>query len=567
MTDLELAIQNLRANAARYDKPERYYRGDHDLSFATEKFENAFGSLFREFALNLCPAIVDAVRDKLKITGFSIGPQASLPASVVPDADNTIANSNSTFDPRPTKTVSPSPPLPASASALHAALDSIWFANRLDLTAEEIHLEALKLGDAYAIVWPDSSGGVTIYPQRARSCTVIYDDEIPGQMRFAAKYWRDRDCLVRLNLLYPDRIEKYISRNKSDLSLPDFREFLPVGDRTGFMSDYLSGDTDTGESSTVPNPYGMIPLFHFSNTCEIGTFGKSELQQAIPIQNGLNKSVLDMLVAMEFSAFRQRWVTGLEVEYDPTTGEAIPPFKVGCDRLWLASNPQVSFGDFNTTDLDQFLKVKDSFRVDIASVTGTPLHYFLQNIRGFASGEALGRSEARFLSKVRDRQRAFGQTWAACLSFALEVAGFAPGILLRPQWEDPAPMAQREFLENLILKKKLGISTQQALQEAGYAPTDISQMLEASSPNMQKPARKQGRSQDSAESVPPAVAGWDFEPASVRGPHVSKGSFKQKRSSNVPTPATHMPKPARKQRRRRPSIKSEPRTKGPNHLQ
>jgi hypothetical protein len=571
MTDLELAIQNLRANTARYDKPERYYRGDHDLSFATEKFENAFGSLFREFALNLCPAIVDAVRDKLKITGFSLGPQAPLPASVVPDADNTTANNNSTLESRPTKTllpflpISPSPALPTSPSTIHAALDSIWFANRLDLTAEEIHLEALKLGDAYAIVWPDSNGGVTIYPQRAANCTVIYGDEIPGQMRFAAKYWRASGGRVRLNLLYPDRIEKYISRNKSDLSLPDLREFLPVGDRSGFVSDYLSGDRDAGESSTVPNPYGMIPLFHFSNTCEIGTFGKSELTQAIPIQNGLNKSVLDMLVAMEFSAFRQRWVTGIEVEYDPNTGEAIPPFKVGCDRLWTATNPQVNFGDFNTTDLDQFLKVKDSFRVDMASVTGTPLHYFLQNIRGFASGEALGRSEARFLAKVRDRQRAFGQTWAACLSFALHVAGLAPGILLRPQWEDPAPMAQREFLENLILKKKLGISTQQALQEAGYAPTDISQMLnspESAPPatHMPKPARKQGRSQNSAESVPPAVAGGEVEPASVRSPHVSKGSSKPKRASNLPTPATNMPKPARKQGRSRASpIQNRPR--------
>ena len=72
LTDLEQAIKNLRTSALRYDKPERYYRGDHDLAFATAKFENAFGSLFREFALNLCPAICDAVRDKLKITGFSI---------------------------------------------------------------------------------------------------------------------------------------------------------------------------------------------------------------------------------------------------------------------------------------------------------------------------------------------------------------------------------------------------------------------------------------------------------------------------------------------------------------
>src|SRR5256885_16908802 len=69
---IEQAIQNFRASSARYPKTERYYRGDHDLAFATEKFQNTFGNLFREFALNLCPVICDAVRDKLRITGFSV---------------------------------------------------------------------------------------------------------------------------------------------------------------------------------------------------------------------------------------------------------------------------------------------------------------------------------------------------------------------------------------------------------------------------------------------------------------------------------------------------------------
>jgi hypothetical protein len=51
--------------------PSVTYNGDHDLAFATEKFANTFGSLFREFALNLCPAVCDAIGDKLKIEGFS----------------------------------------------------------------------------------------------------------------------------------------------------------------------------------------------------------------------------------------------------------------------------------------------------------------------------------------------------------------------------------------------------------------------------------------------------------------------------------------------------------------
>ena len=70
--DIEQAITNIRANSARYAKTERYYNGDHDLAFATEKFQNTFGTLFREFALNLCPVICDAVRDKMRVTGFSV---------------------------------------------------------------------------------------------------------------------------------------------------------------------------------------------------------------------------------------------------------------------------------------------------------------------------------------------------------------------------------------------------------------------------------------------------------------------------------------------------------------
>ena len=67
---IEQALADLRNRALKYERPERYYNGEHDLKFATEKFENTFGTLFREFALNLCPVVCDAVRDKLRITGF-----------------------------------------------------------------------------------------------------------------------------------------------------------------------------------------------------------------------------------------------------------------------------------------------------------------------------------------------------------------------------------------------------------------------------------------------------------------------------------------------------------------
>ncbi|MCA1590404.1 MAG: phage portal protein, partial [Acidobacteria bacterium] len=228
---------------------------------------------------------------------------------------------------------------------------------------------------------------------------------------------------------------------------------------------------------TIPNPYGVVPVFHLANNAGVGEMGQSELLHAIPVQDGLNKSVLDMLVAMEYSAYRQRWVAGIEVQINEETGKPIEPFKAGVDHLWVATDSGARFGDFATTDLEQFLKVKDSFRVDMASVTGTPLHYFLQNTRGFASGEALKKVETRFIAKVRDRQESFGAIWADVMTFALRIAGQGE-VSLITNWEDPAPLAEREFLENILLKKQIGVSTEQALQEAGYGVADVEQMID-----------------------------------------------------------------------------------------
>ena len=133
--EIEQAIYELRANAARYARSERYYRGDHDLAFATEKFQNAFGTMFREFALNLCPAVCDAVRDKLKIVGFGTGSAGS---------------------------ETPKRKGQGEFSKLSSEARRIWDANRMQVRSGDVHKEALKNGDAYVIVWPDENVGVAI---------------------------------------------------------------------------------------------------------------------------------------------------------------------------------------------------------------------------------------------------------------------------------------------------------------------------------------------------------------------------------------------------------------------
>mgnify|MGYP000067661124 FL=1 len=433
--DIERAIKILRANTDRYARPERYYNGEHDLAFATEKFQSTFGTLFREFALNLCPIVCDAVRDKLRVTGFSLEGQES------ETDDETLEQPGETFS--------------------HTA-KRIWRRNRMGTRSGEVHKEALRSGDAYVMVWPDSDGRAVLYPNRARNMAAAYDDEEPGRIVWAAKCWPTADRHVRLNLFYPDRVERYVSRTPAETPVPDAGGFIPL--RT------------EGGTPVVPNPYGIVPVFHFANNADLGLPGRSELEPAFAIQDGLNKSVLDMLVAMEFAAFRQRWVAGIEVNRDEN-GVVTAPFAAGVDHLWIAENPDARFGDFQGSDLVQFLKVKDSFRLDIASVTGTPLHYFMQNTTGLPSGESLKKAETRFLAKVRDRQQSFGQVWADIMSFALAIEGRGKGLTLLTSWEDPAPLAERELLENILLKVQIGLPVEQALIEAGYGSADARRLI------------------------------------------------------------------------------------------
>jgi hypothetical protein len=298
---------------------------------------------------------------------------------------------------------------------------------------------------------------------------------------WAAKAWLAADRHYRLNLFYPDRIEKYVSKEKSEGMLPEAKAFLPI-DSSKFQvpsskldQTNLEHGTLNLELGTVPNPYGIVPVFHFANNADFGSLGRSELEAAIPVQDGLNKAVLDMLVAMEFSAFRQRWAAGIEVATD-ADGKQIAPFQSGMDKLWIADNPSARFGDFEASQLDQFLKVKDGFRTDIASVTGTPLHYFMQTNRALPSGESLRKAETRFIAKVRDRQESFGQVWADAMQFALRIEGRSLDTRLLTQWEDPSPLSEREMLENILLKRRIGLPVEEALVEAGYGVNDANNL-------------------------------------------------------------------------------------------
>jgi hypothetical protein len=107
-----------------------YYAGKHPLAFATPKFSEAFGPLFKTFASNWCGLVVDVPRQRLRPTGFRFGDG------------------------------------PGDADAW-----AIWQRNSLDAGSLLLHTEALIAGRAYAIVWADGAGRPRITRSRPASAS------------------------------------------------------------------------------------------------------------------------------------------------------------------------------------------------------------------------------------------------------------------------------------------------------------------------------------------------------------------------------------------------------------
>ncbi|MET0646390.1 MAG: phage portal protein [Pyrinomonadaceae bacterium] len=424
---IDKALKELAARSSAYRKARAYYDGRHQLAFATEKFQSAFGSLFKKFADNLMPPVVDAVKDSLVVTGFNVE---------------------------------------AGDGSLADQAWKLWQDGRLARRAGQVHKEALRAGDAYLIVWPDREGRPSFHPNKAHLCTVNYDDEDSERVSSAVKLWQRGDKRYRLNVYYSDRIEKYVTRQSHPGGMPESSKAFDIFEMQG-------------EPWPLENPYGVVPVFHFANNADIGETGRSELADSMSLQDALNKAVLDKMVAMEFAAFPQRYAIGLEVETDPVTGRPINPFQ-GVERWVTVGNDNAKFGQFEGANLEQFLKVQDSFRMEIARVSGTPLHYFFLQT-SVPSGEALKTIEKRFVKKVKDRQGSFGQVWEDVIALALKMSGEnsfgeSSDVRLFAQWEDPAPASDGERLDNIIKKQDIGIDEEQALIEAGYGLKDIEAM-------------------------------------------------------------------------------------------
>lgn len=436
-TDVAWALGDLAKRKDTAKRYREYYDGKQPFVFANDILEGKFGKQLENFACNVCANVVDALADRLAITGFI--DEAAAEADVEGGE----------------------PAVDYGDAAM-----GIWKRNRMPKRQGEIFAEAFLMGDGYAIVWPDADTGLpVIYPNRADRVTVAYDPEHPGRKEFAAKVWPQRDGHWRINLYYPDRLEKYITANASTGQ--------PMASTASSLREYRD-EGDEGWPLTYD--WGVVPVFHFGNNARTGELGRSELAPIIPLQDRLNASLANLAIAEEYQSFRQRWATGISVVKDKETGEPINPFKHGAGNLWLTGAKEARFGDFQEGDLTALNANAEAWEVRIARRARIPLYYLLQSGEP-PSGESLKVSDGPMVKKEEDRQVAWGDEMEDMLVFALRLEALAPGsgvamppddLSLESQWEPAETRNEQTFWTVQGLKHDLGVPEDQVLQEGGY---------------------------------------------------------------------------------------------------
>lgn len=342
---------------------------------------------------------------------------------------------------------------PAGAQPVAAWAWEVWQRNRMDAKQRAVHHLALRDGEAFVLVdWDTPHARPRFTPHQryidgsvggdGEGCRAFYRNDDPDQdLLFVTKQWTEvsyargsRTTRRRLTVYHPDRIEKYVG-------FPGAWQRIVDSDAEEWPIPWTTNDG---------RPLG-IPVAHVRSS------SGPEAREAWPLQNAINKLLVDFMAESDFSAFRIMLAFGWEPVDEDGVALAIAP------GTWLGSpNPDASAQAIPGSDLAQFLNGIDSMVYKVATVTDTPISRFVVSRQVAAEGTQK-QQETALLQKLRNRQGELGNAWEDALHIARALentfgrGGLNEGALLQTQWMPLEARDETAELERAKLRKDLGM--------------------------------------------------------------------------------------------------------------
>ncbi|GAB3698491.1 phage portal protein [Mariniluteicoccus flavus] len=328
-----------------------------------------------------------------------------------------------------------------------------WTRNDLDQTSAVAHREALALGKAFVIVWADPRGRARVTVESARQMAALQD---PGSRAVVAavKRW-ETDSTTEAVLYEPDQITRYRAER--------------VGAMAGFKT-----------VERIPNPLGEVPVTVLRNGDRLLDDGVSEMADLLPLVDGLNKTLADMLVGSEYYARPRRWATGIELQAD-AAGNVTDPFPEGT-KMMISEAPESKFGSLPAADLGSYESAVRVLTSQLMAVSALPEHYLGVMTNQPASADALRAAEASLTSRAEARQAVFGRAWERVARQILAVeTGADPGLeQVSVTWADPATRSVAQEADAVVKLFSSGLlPASYALARLGYTADQIDEIRAA----------------------------------------------------------------------------------------
>lgn len=419
-------LERLDEQARNWARFDRYYSGDHPLPDAPPGARREYLRLMELARSNWCELIVDAVAERLTVAGVRFGQNQAADVDV---------------------------------------WDTIWQPNRLDGVHGTVHTEALVGGVAAVLVWPaDNPGDAPSITVEHPTQVYVDNDGPPRRPRRAAiKRWSEDGAeLVTMQL------------DGAHTPTGEAMVYKWRREQTAARWEPRAGTDDPGEAFV--NPLGVVSFVPFYNKPRMMGRYRSELGAGVTgIQDRINETIFNRLTAGRFAAFRQRWATGMEIPTDPETNRPIEPFRAAVDRLWVAEDSEVSFGEFAATDLRPYIESVEADIQHLAAITRTPPHYLLGQSGAFPSGESLKATETGLVRKVEARALAFGESWEEVVRLGLAAMEDARAAddSLEVIWAEHESQGLGELSDYLVKLKALGVPDEALWERAGASPQEI----------------------------------------------------------------------------------------------
>lgn len=379
-TYLELGLNRLSAQAPAWQRRQDYVEGKQDMPFAPEGVNTEYISLQKQSIANFLEIAMRAPVQRMQADGFRTG---------------------------------------RADKADLTAWNEIWQPNKLDSRQKIVYQQMYIHGRGVMSVTPVRATPKTpkIRPENGKRVWIEPNPDDPFEGLFAVKQIAGIDGVMNAYVY-------------TDTEWVQFTQSKAV--------------KDWGMTAMGRHNLGGLPFVTFDFNVDADGVPHAPIDKLMPQQDAINTIRFNTLLAMQFSAYRQRVFTGFDpvakdskgnviVRKNPDgtpmldlNGQPLPvlntPGRLGVDRALVFPGELTKVFDLPESNLDNYIKVYDTFLNTFFSTGQIPPQYSLTKMANL-TGDGMAGAESTFQSLITDLKMAAGESLESVMRLANRARG------------------------------------------------------------------------------------------------------------------------------------------------